>query len=621
MMLLTSALMISAELSISPIPETSPMIFNRLATAQTAYESYRMIYYVNLTDFYHLKDLSAEAIKLAESTCSLLEEDQCKVSIAQIKSQYITALRADKQIRSQRKSRALCEWCGSLQHHLFGTMDAKRAREYAAHINKVANETEIQHNLVANQTSLFQAFLRMNNQSVNKVEKELNKMQTEIVDLTNAYNILRRQQLTSKTLGLVQIATSMLNEHVYLFNQIDRSISDVKNHRIPEFIPLQQLINDLKTVAATLKPNQRLPVDMMAENPLHVFKYADITSILVDEMLITEILIPVAEREQFWLYKVTPIPIDTENGRLIAKIPNTYFLINMDQTKYIPLSKEELNRGKMLSHDEILYTPTASIQLKYENVCAWKLLLESSLEAALTACNFVPLIKNDVILTIIDNESYFASMMSETKIWEICDAQQASQREVSGRFIINLNPGCSVKTTSYIIKPHKVHTRNNTQIISPKMVVTQSTINELRELAKLKTSNLNFTRHQSIYIHNEEEMQHFIQQSDAIVNAARHDYRLDQLKYNTANILDSPWVIALILITIISISIIFLIVLSKFNAFSLILSFFNIGRQTESFIANLEDKNEYNSKKYKKTPKNHRKPPNHQSHESNDSDY
>lgn len=620
-MLLSWTLMTSAELSITPVPDSSPMIFNRLATAQTAYESYRMIYYVNLTEFYQLRNLSEQAIELADSTCSMLKEDQCKISIAQISSQYRSALRADTQIKSQRKTRALCEWCGSLQHHLFGVMDAKRAREYAVHINKIATESELQHDLAVNQTSLFQTFLKTNKQTVDKVETELNQMHSEIVDLTNAYGILRQQQLTSKTLGLIQIATAMLNEHQYLFTQIDRAIS-TKTHQIPEFIPLQQLVDDLKTVAATLKPNQRLPIDIISENPLHVFKFAEITSILLDEMLITEILIPIAEREQFWLYKVTPIPIDTENGRLIAKLPNTYFLINMDQTKYIPLSKEELNRGKMLSHDELLYTPTASIQLKYDNVCAWKLLLESSLEAALTTCNFVPLIKNDVILTIIDNESYFASMTMPTKIWEICDAQQTSQREVSGRFIINLNPGCLVKTTAYIIKPHKIHTRNNTDIITPKIIVTQSTINELRKLAKQKTSNLNITRQQAIYIHNDEEMQHFIQQSDALVNTARHDYRVEQLKYNTTNIFDSPWVIGLILTTIILISIIFLIVLFKFNTFSFISRIFNFGKQADTFIANLEDKNEHNSKKYKKTPKiNHRKTTNSQNiHQSDDSD-
>lgn len=58
-------------------------------------------------------------------------------------------------------------------------------------------------------------------------------------------------------------------------------------------------------------------------DPLHVFKYAEIASVLLEEKLIMQITLPIAEREQNQLYKATPIPIETPNGRLITKISQT----------------------------------------------------------------------------------------------------------------------------------------------------------------------------------------------------------------------------------------------------------------------------------------------------------
>lgn len=597
---------ISADIRTTPVPDTTPMIFNRLATAQTSYEAYKMIYYTKVGGYFHLEELSETAIKAANASCNTLPNDQCHILINQLHAQFLNALRDTEEIKAQRKTRAVCEWCGSLQHYLYGTMDANTAREYADHINQIGNETKLQHDLAENQIGLFETFLKSNNKTTAEIENELNRIQNDMNNLSSSLQLMQRSDARTRTLELIQIASEILLEHFYVFSQIDKSLNEVKNHRIPEFIPLKQLTTDLKKVAASLGSHQHLPVDMLSGEPLQIFKYAEITSMLVDEILITEILIPIAEQEIYTLYKVTPIPIDTSNGRLIIKLTEQYFLLNFDQTKFIPLSRAELDRGKMLAHNQMLYAPTSSTQLKYENVCSWKLFMERTLGAAMTACNLVPLVKTDVIITIIENEIYFVSSLNPTPMWEMCNNDQSTQSDVQGRIIINLNPGCSIKTTNYIIKSHKVHIQNSTQLITPELLTSQTTIMELKQLAKIKTSNLNLTEHGAIYIHNREEMQGFIEHSDALVNAARHQFSLNALEYKD-NLFDSPLSLGLFSLATISVGVTILLILLKFNVFTTIMSCFKATRQAQSYMVELEaataGRNEHNSKHYPKTPK------------------
>lgn len=83
--------------------------------------------------------------------------------------------------------------------------------------------------------------------------------------------------LNSKTQSLIQIA-----EHLRLYSQLNRAITDSKSHRVPELIEASILQRDLKEIAANLRPNQRLPTDLFNEKAMDIFKYAEITSLLVE---------------------------------------------------------------------------------------------------------------------------------------------------------------------------------------------------------------------------------------------------------------------------------------------------------------------------------------------------
>lgn len=110
LILITYVVASVAQIQISTVPENVPIIFNKLAIAHTTYEAYRLVYYVNLTDFYQLQNLAQKAILLANETCSKATYDQCEISISQLQTQLQNAIRDDELIKAERKKRSICDW-------------------------------------------------------------------------------------------------------------------------------------------------------------------------------------------------------------------------------------------------------------------------------------------------------------------------------------------------------------------------------------------------------------------------------------------------------------------------------------------------------------------------------
>lgn len=583
-----------ATVQIEPVADSVPMLFTSISNAMTTYDTARLIYYINMTEYFKLPQVARMTIMSVEGYCNQLNDPQnpCSIQLDHLKAQLDNARRDDHEIKAQRKPRGICDICGTAFHYAFGVMDAKRARKYADAINDLSEEQKMQHVLLENSTTLFQLYLKKEQKSDNQIrlsivelEKNLNNVKNDVDRLSQ---IGPKQNILN---ALVQLAQTELDEHFQLFLHIRGALGNVKDHRIPDFIPLNQLAKDVMNIAANLKEGQRLPVEILKEDPLHVFEHASISSMLIENLLLTEVMIPITDREEYTLYKATPIPIQTPSGRLIATIPNQYFLLNSMQTELIPLSKRELSHGKKMVANTYLFRPSATVQLKYDNVCAWKILMENSLESALAACNFVPLVENDIIIPIIENESYFMATKTTTKLWEVCDQKTNNVIQLEGRNIIRLGPECSVKSSSFIIRQHRTFTFNDTTVIVPSMPSSSNTMQKIFDLAQMKSTPISMPMHDQIFVQTDDELENIIQQSDALATAAKHKIKTEKLVYDS-KIHSFLFTVVIFVIVLIVISIIIFIAYKKFSIFGTVLNaigLLNNGRVPEIIKAGLND--------------------------------
>lgn len=266
---------------------------------------------------------------------------------------------------------------------------------------------------------------------------------------------------------------------------------------------------------------------------LHIFKFSTIRSTLYAQKIMVEVNIPVAEKEQHFLFKATPIPVQMGQINVISSVHSTYFLLNWDKTKYIAMSKQQLDNGKMLASGEMLYRPTVTTLLNMDEICEWQILLEGS--KSQTACHLMPFMDRNVIITITENEMLFVYLEENTTIYEMCNGTHFEQRKLHGRGTILLDPNCEFKTESFLIRPQKIIGMNATQMMLPivkfgKQMISNWNQNLINRLGKTSEpiKKLNF-------IQNSVELQKIMESTGKLVENADREWKMDILQDETSS--------------------------------------------------------------------------------------
>lgn len=206
-----------ARVEITQISDNVPMIFNRLADALVSHDSIKLVYFINMTEYFHLKEIIQQTIDMSENACKQLLYDTCDLQITQLKLQFVNTLRDDEEIRAQRKTRGICNVCGTALYHMVGVMDAKRANRYAHFINKLSEEAKKQHVLMENQTTLFQLFVKTNAKTSQELKGKLLSIESRIKEMNYFANLsVHNIQLALKTQGIIQLASTAITEHFRL---------------------------------------------------------------------------------------------------------------------------------------------------------------------------------------------------------------------------------------------------------------------------------------------------------------------------------------------------------------------------------------------------------------------
>lgn len=305
-------IMANSESTFKIIDNQAPMIISHLAKAHVSYDSFKIVFYVDLEQYYHLTVTLSTCLDVLRNL-SINGETSLSTPITQLERRFDSLKHDEEFIGVFRQKRyILCEFCGDVQHFLYGTMSSSQAQEWADVVNGIRNQTIKNHDLIKNQTTLVEAELKYNQKTFHRIETVLNELNNKIVKATNwtSENIkIMKQEI--RTTNLIQITHLAFDEHARLYDQIRRALNDARMGKIPELISKQLVKSEMKLIAENLQSTQRLPIDFNSDNILKVFKFSMIFSSLYDNKLMMEVNIPITEREEYNLYKATPIPIPT----------------------------------------------------------------------------------------------------------------------------------------------------------------------------------------------------------------------------------------------------------------------------------------------------------------------
>lgn len=208
--------------------------------------------------------------------------------------------------------------------------------------------------------------------------------------------------------------------------------------------------------------------------------------------------------------------------------------MNWDHTKYIPMTQKQLDNGRMMSDNEILYKPTSTTILSSEDTCEWQILIQGS--KVFEACQFVPIPKQNMLITIAENDLLFGSFLKNTTLFETCNNTLYTQRNVQGRIIFKLDPNFSFKTERFMIKPHKTTSWNATEIMLPTVEFNKHLIIKLNEETIERLNWTNGSWKELNVIENTDQISQIIEMARNSVEKANQEAKLQNIHYDANTI-------------------------------------------------------------------------------------
>lgn len=461
----------------TPQEHRTGLTFVNLSKARISYDTYTMLYYLEISEYKNLANLISEFIVKSEEYCNELATDlynhsnkSCKIMIEQLTTQLKHVERDELDIeayqqKTKHNKRSL-EVVGNFLHWAFGLMDADTARQYDEKIDQIHNNSSRLHHLVHQQTMLIKEQINVNNNSIKNLEFQITKMK----DFVNTYLDYINGEAHFKAVVIftegVTIAKLLIMEHQRLSQQILHCLENVISGKITQLIPKDKLLNDLRIVESKLEENQKLPINFSFENPLHIFKYSKIATSLYGNRLFMEINIPLVERDIYTAYKIIPIPT-TINGNTVIINPSTnYVLINDGVKEYIPITMKEYKDSEINLRGEKIIKPAENSRFEYLENCEVSIFMNPTKRTLEKHCDFKIIPTSNYFIPINSNNQYYLTVNKPIIITEYCRGKSSTIREINENGLLIIEKECRVTTDKISLRPRTNYAFESNEIIS-----------------------------------------------------------------------------------------------------------------------------------------------------------
>lgn len=523
----------------------SGLIFLNQGKARISYDTHTVVYHVNISDFLDLSshinnginDIQKFTRELAAPRMNWNQHSEFgngsgpDFIINQMLGELDHIIRDVRDIeayqQNQRQKRAV-EWVGAAYHYAFGLTDAATARKYHAEVIANKEATHRINNMVGEQTTLIKETIAVTNGSIQQLKKH-------IFALENKLNITSNRQLylseiLSNSFDIIQL---MMLEHRRISKQLKAALENSASGKITQLVPISRLQEDLKAIERLLNDDQRLPVNVEYENPLHVFKFSTATASLFNTQLMVEITIPIIETEHYATYQIIPVPTYI-NGYNIIIIPSTRFvLVNNKNNEYIPISNDEYAKGIFNLAGEKIIKPAENGYFDYTKNCEMNILINPNKETIEKICDIKIVPTTNYFIPINNNNLFYVSIVKPVVIIEHCHRLPSTTHELDASGILHLDEGCRLNAERIHIRA-----RNNFRTDSGDITLLHNkSISTTIDVFFDKIGALNHTTiptlHEPVLIREDEnDYNRLIKEADNLMEKIKYEKKFNEMDTN-----------------------------------------------------------------------------------------
>lgn len=527
------------------------LIFINHGPARVTYDTHTMVYHTDISEYKNLTTTIEKAINDIEKFCKPTDTT-LKFLISQMRAE-ITHMNRDVQdfeayqqnqqnlekkdvIRGKRS----LDFIGSAYHWAVGLTDAETAKDMYTNIWKNSNDSARLQILFNKQTTLIKEEIKVTKGHVQQMKRQIASLQQQSDALGTRRLDEYRQQVKQREMNetitkSIDIIQFMILEHQRISKQLIESLQHSGSGKITQLVPIQRLKNDLAFIEGNLKEDQKLPINIDRENPLHIFKFTTVTAALYNNELIVHITIPIIEIEHYTLYKIIPIPTNV-NGTQAIILPTTRFVvINNKNNAFTPISHDEYYNSKINVAGEQILKPAENSYSDYTKNCELNILINPNKDIIEKTCNIQVMPSSNFIVSVNNNNLYYVSIVTPTVVLEHCYRKPSTTHEINKSGILLIEEGCHI-----IVDKVHIRSRNNyktdfgkTALLTLPDRTIFTTVKILLDRISTKNMTMLPTSSETVLIRDDvSDYDRLIKDADTLIEMADFDIQLRDIKFN-----------------------------------------------------------------------------------------
>lgn len=480
--------------------EPTGIFLTKSYDAFVTYNDWRLLYYLELDEFYNDIERFNECVDKMKSLCSdIPEKEQCSYLVERFEAhketikqnvEYIEGFQRKKQNRRRRAP--LQFFITYIYKPIFGLLDEDDATNFNNKINSLIGSDEKHTLLIEESMSLIKQTIQTFNMTLEDFRSNIDQLNTQLTNVITESNTEIMNHINIEYFS--SIATLIIMEHEKTLKTLKQTLRNALNGDFSEIITNNQFKKDLEIIAKHLDPE----LFIITANHIDAQSITSIKSTLIDRRILIEFKVPLIQKSPYKLTKITTLPISINNRTIFIDTKNMEYLVNNKKMEYIPMSDTEIQKCKKLTNHDLICFPQTESFLKKEKICESDIIFGTEINNILKKCNY-KYVKDTNYVKHLEENTYYIFTTTSINITEICSDKRHKNTSVSSIGILTMSPNCEVILDNIKISTRNTETSTNITKIETPYKFSKLSPQNIRLLStktkKIEMPKLNYLDH------------------------------------------------------------------------------------------------------------------------------
>ena len=411
--------------------------------------------------FKHISRLCHELAVKNHTECNYFH-DIAERKIRQIKGTEKLLLEVtDPKYSGKRIRRGVLNFVGEISKILFGTMDNDDAKYYNEQIRHFEENSDSMTNLLKQQLSVVKSTLGAINETLSDMEynedvvkRGLSQIkayvESVISNTTRVTDALADKITVESHIARVNEALNTLQRSLDVV--IDSIINARKGILQPQVVPPSLLMDALTRSFPSFPKETMAPFPLSKDSINLLLKICDIHVYLSDGILGYVVELPLVNRGNFKILKMTPIPVALDLNKFLY-IDTAESMLCLDQARqyYLMLTEDELRQCKTKDSNSYVCKQKHPLMSSHVHESCYIRLLQANERIPRSCETRIAKLTNTVWVQLMNNEwIYFSPSIDSVTV--LCDGKEPADVLLTGVGKLSINSGCKGYSTSALLQ-------------------------------------------------------------------------------------------------------------------------------------------------------------------------